>query len=1096
MKRCIWIALAMFLLSGVVIADGPETGVVTGKVTDAQGSGLPGVLVTLSGDRGAQTTISDENGMYRFALLVPGGYNLAGTLEGFGDGLGVVNITAGSKSQVDLEMRLGTSEEITVTSEAPMVDKYNVTAGTTVSAEMGAQTAGTTRTYYGLINALPGVTNDADNDDIQQTRPQVNGSHFADQVVFIDGVDTTFAKFGGSRVFLPTTALTEVSMEAGGSSAEYGRAVGSWTNVIVKSGTNKFHAAALIQRQEVDWGADYKSHPELEARETFPFPADYFKRNDFENENGSTGYELSVGGPIKRDKAWFFVALSDFDDVNIEKGLVTQTLLPGQDIGGDPIDASFFTEARIFKFNFQPAASHSLVASYMDTPGSRTYRHPPMADYWTPTPHVLTGKLSTINYNWSISQNLFLETKVATHDSSEDKTLACKSTTLNDNPTGFTHNRGYPAAGEADCLALKQQDRGPDGTGPLRFPANADAGPHWPGNNYGVYIDSGFIGAWHNGWILSDGFGTNEFPRDQINVGLTQFIGANHEAKYGLDYQKTGWKGDSYRTALYFGYNYTSFNEFGYIGAGTGDPGTCGILTGFFCGWYDYNPEYLVNNRGSGDSEVQDTGFFFRDRFNYDRWTFNIGFRAETQEGRNDVNRKVFDMQYVSPRFQVTYDITGDGKMLASFNVGRYHAQLNQAWIAGGGTSAGGLHDKWNGFTGLESWLFCSDVDVAFFEPLGQCLNADGVGETGYTFRWQREDVGHYWDLVDAGVFDSDIDPYYKDEIVVGFEWQFTKNWAMDVKVIMWELKDMMLSNTQLGLDSQQFYLTANYKDLPDILGKIEAARVANGQPPAISQATLDNFLEGKKEYNALQIQFNRRYDGGWAMYNNISWSETLTSGSGAWWNNTNSNYAEDFHIVLTQDLINTCQGQQVGRTLPIDCQAEFGEFLGQPVSTINRYGHDINNDRPIIWNSFGYKTWRIGKQDLTLGGHFTFQSGLPWIRFETVASPVVGTGSGNRGNSDIELRVAPPGEDGRRHTSEYTLNLSAAWGFPVKNQVRGEFRIEVLNATDQQRLRNLNFGRQSGLDSSSIAGRGTPWPARRVFQRPRQVRANVSIRF
>ena len=214
-------------------------------------------------------------------------------------------------------------------------------------------------------------------------------------------------------MFLPTSALTEISMEAGGSSAEYGRSVGSWTNVIVKSGTNKFHGAGMVQRQDVEWGADYKDHIELEQRETFPFPRDYFKRNDFENDNASTGYEASFGGPLARDKAWFFIAASDFDDVNIEKGLVTQELLPGQDIGGDPIDASYYMEAQIYKFNFQPTGSHSLSASFMNTPGERTYRHPPMADYWTPTPHLLTGKLGTVNWNYSISENFFLETKIA-----------------------------------------------------------------------------------------------------------------------------------------------------------------------------------------------------------------------------------------------------------------------------------------------------------------------------------------------------------------------------------------------------------------------------------------------------------------------------------------------------------------------------------------------------------------------------------------------------------------------------------------------------------------------------------------------------------
>ena len=78
-------------------------------------------------------------------------------------------------------MNLETEETITVTSEAPMVDKFNVSAGATVTSEVGAQAAGTTRTYYGVINMLPGVTSDADNRDISEMRPSVNGGHFADQ---------------------------------------------------------------------------------------------------------------------------------------------------------------------------------------------------------------------------------------------------------------------------------------------------------------------------------------------------------------------------------------------------------------------------------------------------------------------------------------------------------------------------------------------------------------------------------------------------------------------------------------------------------------------------------------------------------------------------------------------------------------------------------------------------------------------------------------------------------------------------------------------------------------------------------------------------
>jgi hypothetical protein len=532
MKRVLVAGVALALLCLPAMADSPETGIIEGVVKDAGGNPLPGVVVTLSGPRGDQNAVTDGNGFYRFTLLVPGNYKVRAEMDGFQPASANANSTAGGRAVADLNLRLGTSEEITVTSEAPMVDKFNVTAGATVSAEVGEQTAGSTRTYYGVINTLPGVTSDSENNDIQQSRPTVNGNSWSDQQVFIDGVDTSFARFGGSRVFLPTTAVTEVTMEAGGSGAEYGRKIGSTTNVIVKSGTNRFHFDAAVTHQRVDWASDYDSHVELTQRENFPKPADFLRRTEIEEDNEQTGIEASLGGPIKRDKAWFFLGWSDFDSNDLDKTL-----------NFDPVDVSLNTEARIAKFNFQPGASHQIAASYIETPASRVYFNPESNDYWTPTPHVVDGELGSLTWNWSISSSWFLETKAAVQTSDENKFLAC----------------GSPD--EAVCIAAKQQDRGPDGEGPLRFPDRNNhpflppsvLGEHYPGENYRVYLDGNNDGAWNNGWILDNGYGLNEFPRDQANAALTQFVGANHELKYGLDWQQVEWLSDVQRPGLYSG---------------------------------------------------------------------------------------------------------------------------------------------------------------------------------------------------------------------------------------------------------------------------------------------------------------------------------------------------------------------------------------------------------------------------------------------------------------------------------------------------------------------------------------------------------------
>ncbi|HVS08666.1 MAG TPA: TonB-dependent receptor, partial [Planctomycetota bacterium] len=614
----------------------------------------------------------------------------------------------------------------------------------------------------------------------------------------------------------------------------------------------------------------------------------------------------------------------------------------------------------------------------------------------------------------------------------------------------------------------------------------------WPGNNYGVYLDQGFVGAWHNGWILDDGFGNNVFPRDQANASVTQFVGTNHELKFGIDYQDTKWEGEQHRTSLYSGYVFDAFNPYGYKDAGIAATKCSFALPNNACLFRDYNADFLTSDRGTGDSEVENTALYIRDRFTLgDHWTFNVGFRAENQKGLNDIRRTVFEDDYVSPRFSTSYDIKGDGGMLVSLNVGRYHALLNQAWIYQR------LDDQWQGTRGFRDILFCSPLDVAlgntaglFNHPLFAQCRVKGVGYNAI-FR-DFADIT-IWDLVDQGFFESDITPYFKDEAILGFEWQFARNWALDTKALYWDLEDMIGSTVQLGPRGEQFELAANYKDYPAILARLEAARLANGLPPQVSQETLDNFQEGIKRYKALQAQVNRRFSGGWALYNNITWSETRTTGSGAWWNNTNSEYGEELHVVLTPAMITQCQAAQAARSHPVDCAAKLTPFLGQPVSTINRLGVDNNTDRPIIFNSFGFKRFDLGTHDVTVGGHLSFQSGIPWVREETLPTSFL-TG-GNAASDSVLVLIDPFGAAGRRTPSVYTLNMSTAWGFPLGwKALRGEARVEVLNVTNQQRLQLLEFGRLSGRPGE--AGLGDAYPTRRAFQRPRQVRANLTVRF
>ena len=153
-------------------------------------------------------------------------------------------------------------------------------------------------------------------------------------------------------------------------------------------------------------------------------------------------------------------------------------------------------------------------------------------------------------------------------------------------------------------------------------------------------------------------------------------------------------------------------------------------------------------------------------------------------------------------------------------------------------------------------------------------------------------------------------------------------------------------------------------------------------------------------------------------------------------------------------------------------------QFLGQPLSTINRDGK-ANFDRPIISKTTGWKAFNITqKQTFTLGGHVTWQSGTNWERTETL-------GGANPTGEPTEIGVGVPLEvEGNRHIDpHYWVNLSGAYGFPMWKKMTGEFRLEVQNVTNEQ-------------DQIGVTGRGEARALRRSFQRPQRFRALFGVRF
>ena len=261
---------------------------------------------------------------------------------------------------------------------------------TALEGEVSKDLAFINRNVQSSLEVLPGVVQDTTSRLQGGIMVAVNGGQAPEHAGYVDGVDTSFAKQGGAtRIFLPITSLTEIKMDTVGFSAEYGRVVGGVTSSVIKSGTNQFHGDFLYIPQNEKWKASY---------DELDIPRD---------DEIIDSYETSIGGPIVRDKAWFFAS---YGELNTNEA----------DVVGDgiPLNVGFETTASILKLNFQPTSRHQLQLSGVDAPMDKVNINQNFGDEFTPCDCNLEENLATLTWSFAISDSLFLESKVATQEDS------------------------------------------------------------------------------------------------------------------------------------------------------------------------------------------------------------------------------------------------------------------------------------------------------------------------------------------------------------------------------------------------------------------------------------------------------------------------------------------------------------------------------------------------------------------------------------------------------------------------------------------------------------------------------------------------------
>src|SRR4029078_11152721 len=208
--RRIFVLWSLALLLGAPIAQAQTTGSITGFVTDGSGAVLPGVTITLTGERligGDQTQVSDASGTYRFDRLSPGSYNVKFELQGFRTvERPDVRISAAFVATINGKMEVGSvAETITVTGESPTVDVRSNVQQTVMNQEI-LEGIPTGRDPWSLAKLIPGVqvaTYDVGGtQSMQQSSLSAHGSNTNDVTYNIDGASVNWPGGGGGATML------------------------------------------------------------------------------------------------------------------------------------------------------------------------------------------------------------------------------------------------------------------------------------------------------------------------------------------------------------------------------------------------------------------------------------------------------------------------------------------------------------------------------------------------------------------------------------------------------------------------------------------------------------------------------------------------------------------------------------------------------------------------------------------------------------------------------------------------------------------------------------------------------------------------------
>ena len=316
-------------------------GQIAGNVTDASGAAVPGATITITnlGTQAVKTATSDASGFFVQTNLPIGDYSVEIAKSGFrGEKRTGLSITADAHVSADFQLAVGTASETVTVSAAPG-ETLNTTSGElahVIDTKQVENLPLNGRNYIQLITLIPGsvVTNPdvfSVTTSLASTNQASNGNRADSSNLTVDGAYNQASGSNGSLVNnVGPDFIQEVKIATSNFSAEYGRTSGPAFNIVTKGGTNQIHGTAFESLR----------NNLFDATPFFSTFKTHLVYNDF-------GY--AVGGPIKRDRLFFFVG-EEFKRLRQQQNPTTLTVpstamlagnFAGLTSGGKPLQLVF-----------------------------------------------------------------------------------------------------------------------------------------------------------------------------------------------------------------------------------------------------------------------------------------------------------------------------------------------------------------------------------------------------------------------------------------------------------------------------------------------------------------------------------------------------------------------------------------------------------------------------------------------------------------------------------------------------------------------------------------------------------------------------------